>query len=82
MAKLNLSPEAKAAKAAYQKAWSARNREKVHKYLENYWERKAAELNTPQARARELAANGHTQREIAEIMGISLGRVNAYLNSK
>lgn len=82
MAKINLSPEARAAKAAYQKAWAAKNPDKVRRYVESYWERKAAELNTPQVRARELSAQGLSQRQIAEELGVSVGTVNAYLNSK
>ena len=84
MAKMNLSPEAKAAKAAYQNEWRKRNPEKAKRYIEIYWERKAAEMNSPkvkaQARARELYAKGYTQRQIAEALEISVGTVNAYLN--
>ncbi|MFZ2341154.1 MAG: sigma factor-like helix-turn-helix DNA-binding protein [Bacteroidales bacterium] len=80
MAKMNLSPEAKAAKAAYQNEWRKRNPEKVKQYIENYWERKAAEMSNPKAKARELYANGYTQRQIAEALEISVGTVNAYLN--
>ncbi|NLO04102.1 MAG: response regulator transcription factor [Bacteroidales bacterium] len=81
MAKSNLSPEAKAAKAAYQRAWRQRNPEKVRQHIENYWERKAAEMNTPKYKARELSANGYTQRQIAEKLGVSVGTVNTYLNN-
>lgn len=80
MSKINLSPEAKAAKAAYQNEWRKRNPEKAKRYIENYWERKAAEMNNPKAKARELYANGYTQRQIAEMLEISVGTVNAYLN--
>lgn len=80
MAKINLSPEAKAAKSAYQKQWARRNPDKVAKYAEAYWERKAAEMNNPKMKARELYANGYTQREIAETLGVSVGTVNTYLN--
>jgi len=38
--KMTLSPEAKAARAAYQKRWAQRNPEKVRQYMANYWERK------------------------------------------
>jgi hypothetical protein len=45
MTKLNLSPEAKTAKAAYQKAWAAKNRDKTRQYMANYWEHKGRELS-------------------------------------
>ena len=80
MAKMNLSPEAKAAKAAYQNEWRKRNPEKAKRYIETYWERKAAEMNSPKVKARELYAKGYTQRQIAEALEISVGTVNAYLN--
>jgi len=80
MAKINLSPEARAAKCAYQKAWARRNPEKIQQYMTNYWERKAAEMNSPEIKARELSTKGYTQRQIAEELGISLGAVNAILN--
>ena len=80
MAKVNLSPEARAAKNAYQKAWAKRNPDKVRHSIESYWERKAAEMNNPEIKARELSAKGFTQRQIAEELGISLGAVNAILN--
>jgi hypothetical protein len=44
MTKIKLSPEARAAKNAYQKAWAKRNPDKVRRSIENYWERKAAEM--------------------------------------
>jgi DNA-binding NarL/FixJ family response regulator len=79
MTKIKLSPEARAAKNAYQKAWAKRNPDKVRRSIENYWERKAAEMNNPRSKARELYANGYTQREIAEKLEVSVGTVNAYL---
>lgn len=78
---MKLSAEAKAAKCAYQKAWARRNPDKVQQYMANYWERKAAEMNTPKAKARELSANGYTQRQIADELGVSVGTVNTYLNN-
>jgi hypothetical protein len=41
MSKIQLSPQAKAAKAASQRKWMARNRERQHEYLRRYWEKKA-----------------------------------------
>lgn len=43
MAKSRLSPTAKKLKAAYQRAWAAKNRNKCKQWQANYWERKAAE---------------------------------------
>jgi len=60
MAKIELSPAAKAAKAAYQRYWVKRNPDKVREYTKNYWERKAKELENP-----KNYANGHTQRQMS-----------------
>jgi len=43
---MNLSKEALKAKAAYQKAWAAKNRDKTRKYIANYWERQASKAVT------------------------------------
>jgi len=82
MAKIELSTAAKAAKAAYQRSWVKRNPDKARKYNQNYWERKARQMTDPKVKARELYANGHTQRQIADILGISVGKVNAILNNE
>ena len=79
---MSLSQQAKAAKCAYQKAWARRNPDKVRHYIEDYWERKGAEMNDPKAMARELSVNGFTQRQISEKLGISVGTVNAILNKE
>jgi hypothetical protein len=39
-----LSPTAKEAKNAYQRAWNAKNKEKNAEYRRRYWQRKADEL--------------------------------------
>ncbi len=38
-----MSEEAKAAAAAYKRAWRAKNKAKVHEYNVRYWSRKAAQ---------------------------------------
>ncbi len=44
MAHIKLSTAAMKAKAAYQRQWQARNRDKQREYVRIYWERKGAEL--------------------------------------
>ena len=39
-----MTEEAKAARRIYDKAWRAKNRDKVKARNERYWEKKAAEL--------------------------------------
>lgn len=39
-----LSPTAKEAKNAYQRAWNAKNKEKLAEYRRRYWQRKADEV--------------------------------------
>ena len=46
-----MSKKAKAAKAAYLRAWYAKNPEKRKKYAETYWRRKAAKLSESTASA-------------------------------
>lgn len=74
-----LSDKAREMSNAYVRAWRRKNPEKMRQYNIDYWERKAARY-TPEVRARELQAQGFTQREIAEQLGVSVGTVNAYLN--
>lgn len=49
-----LSPTAKEAKNAYQRAWNAKNKDKVREYRERYWKRKAEALAATIAEAKEL----------------------------
>ena len=74
-----LSEKARELRNAYQREWKLKHPEKVKQYFTDYWERKAAQY-TPELRAKELQAQGYTQRQIAEELGISLGTVNGYLN--
>jgi hypothetical protein len=39
-----LSPTAKEVKNAYQRAWNAKNKEKLAEYRRRYWQRKADEV--------------------------------------
>lgn len=75
-----LSEKAKELRNAYQRAYRLRNPEKLKLYTDRYWERKAASY-TPEMKARELHAQGLTQREIAGELGVSVGTVNKYLRS-
>lgn len=44
-----MTPDAKAARNAYAKAWRAKNKEKARAAYNRYWERKAAELAKEEA---------------------------------
>jgi len=82
-----LSKEALEAKRAYYRNWRINNLDKVQASIDRYWEKKAGnaasdpkgEQMTPEAKARALKQAGKTQREIAKVMGISLGTVNRLL---
>jgi len=76
---MELSNKAKELRNAYQRAYRRRNPDKLKRYSERYWEKKAEEY-TPEVQARQLQAEGYTQREIATELNISLGTVNTYLN--
>jgi hypothetical protein len=52
--KEKLSSEAKKARNAYQRAWNAKNKDKVREYRERYWQRKAEALAATIAEAKEL----------------------------
>lgn len=76
---MELSDKARELRNGYQRQWIRKHPEKVKQYFTTYWERKAAAY-TPEVRARELHAQGYTQRQIAEELNISLGTVNNILN--
>ena len=75
---MELSDKARALRNAYQREWKRNNPERVKRYFKTYWEKQAAQY-TPEVRARELQAEGYTQRQIAEELNISLGTVNKLL---
>ena len=50
---VDMTPEARAAKAAYMREWRKKNAEKAKEYEARKWERKAAELK----RQKEAAAS-------------------------
>lgn len=52
------SERARAAKAAYDRAWRRKNPDKVKMYRERYWEKKAQEMAEAEA-----AANAQEGRE-------------------
>lgn len=74
-----LSEEARRLRNLYFREWKRKNLDKVRLYDISYWERKARNI-TPLMRVKELHAQGKTQRQIAEELGISLGCVNKFLN--
>jgi DNA-directed RNA polymerase specialized sigma24 family protein len=78
---MDLSEKARQLRNAYQHEWRKKHPEKARQYNETYWERKASSY-TPADKARDLQAQGYTQRQIAEALGISLGAVNAILNAE
>jgi len=75
-----LSEQARLARNDYQREYRRKNPEKIKRYMIEYWERKAAAY-TPEMKARELYAEGYTQREISTLLKISLGTVNKMLNN-
>jgi len=78
---MGLTEQARAARSAYVKQWRRKNPEKLRQYMASYWERRAAK-QTPEIKAMELHAQGYTQRQISEALGVSLGTVNNYLKDK
>lgn len=74
-----LSEAAKQARNDYQREYRRKHPEKLKQYMNRYWEKKA-EQYTPEAKARELSSQGYTQRQIADLLNISLGAVNKYVN--
>ena len=43
---MEMTPEAKQARAEYQKEWRRKNADKCRKYKAVYWERRAAKMRT------------------------------------
>ncbi len=74
-----LSETARQARNDYQREYRRKHPGKLREYNNRYWERKA-EQYTPEARARDLSNRGYTQRQIADLLNISLGAVNKYVN--
>jgi len=76
----DLSEKAKEQRTLYQRAYRRRNPDKQKEYIRRYWEKKAAAI-TPATKVRQYQELGFSQREIATLLGLSLGTVNNYLNS-
>jgi len=74
----NLSNKAREARNSYQRAWRRKNPELLKQYNNEYWERKADPVGS---KVRKLSKEGMSQREISAELGISLGTVNAILNT-
>jgi len=79
--KIKLSPEARAFYNRKSREWRKAHPDKVREYNTRYWEKKAS-LCTIEDEARELSRQGLSQRQIAERLNISLGKVNAILNAE
>ena len=64
--------------------WKKKNPDRVRQYNETYWEKKARQESemTLTDRARQLKAEGHSLREIAERLGISHMTVSRMLNQE
>ncbi len=75
----NLSQKAIEARRAYNNEYRRRNPEKTAQYRVSFWERKAASYTIDQ-KAKDLQAEGYTQREISTLLKISLGAVNKCVN--
>ena len=78
---MELSGQAKELRNAYQRAYRLKNPDKIKQYNVRYWEKKAASHSIAD-QAKELHLLGFTQREIAQMLHISVGTVNNYLNQK
>lgn len=49
-----MDEKAAEARRAYKRKWQRENRDKVKKYQENYWKRKAEEAEKAEAKKREM----------------------------
>jgi len=78
---MELSERAREIRNAYQRAYRRKNPDKLKEYNRRYWERKAVEY-TPEVQAKELKAQGFTQREIADELGVSAATINKILNKE
>jgi DNA-binding NarL/FixJ family response regulator len=78
---MELSEKAREIRNQYQREWKRNNPDKLREYNTRYWEKKATNI-TPEMRVKELHLQGFTQREISQMLNISLGTVNNYLNQK
>lgn len=73
---INFSDAARAARNAYLREWRKKNRDKTKQAYIDFWERKADPVG---GKIRLLHKQGMTQRQIAEAVGVSLGKVNEIL---
>ena len=78
--KLNLSPAARQAYNAYQRAWKKKNADRIRQYNIDFWERKVGE--NIDLKVRKLSEKGFSQREISRELNISLGKVNKIVNAE
>jgi len=72
-----LSEQARRLRNEYQRQYRIKNPDKIKKYNNDYWERRADPIGS---KVRKLNKQGMSQREISAELGISLGTVNAILN--
>jgi len=76
---MELSEQARRLRNEYQRQYRKKNPDKLKEYNRRYWERKADPVGT---KVRQLSKQGLSQRAIAEQLNISLGAVNAILNTE
>lgn len=81
---MKLSEAAREARKQYVNEWRRKNPDKLKQYRVNYWERKAAELNSGESmedKIRRLHDDGFSLREIAAKVGINHVKVSRILKS-
>ncbi len=81
---MELSEKARKLRNEYQRKWKARNPDKIREYDRRYWEKKAAneQNERPDEQIKKLHRQGLTQRQIAQRLNISVGKVNKIMNRK
>jgi DNA-binding NarL/FixJ family response regulator len=75
---MELSDRARELRNAAARKYRKEHPEKIREYNRLYWEKKADPVGVS---VRKLSAKGMSQRQIAEQLNISLGTVNAILNT-
>jgi hypothetical protein len=81
---MKLSEAARKARNEYNRKWRLKNPDKVKQYFQDYWERKAAELNSGESledKINRLHNEGFSLREIAAKVGINHVKVSRILKS-
>ena len=74
-----LSEKARKLRNAYQRQYRINNPDKIRQYNVDFWERKVDPIG---AKVKQLNKKGLSQRQIADKLNISLGKVNMILNAE